>query len=849
MNRRRFLKTTAIIAGSSSFGSGILASSNPISVPFKEHPGDEAYEERDNHNDAIGYALGASFIWSADLPQNESGNLYAAFRKDFQLPETPDTAILHLFAYTRYRLYINGRYVLRGPARFQNNGPQYDTVDVGSYLKSGKNSIAVLVFRDMPTGRIMFHQPGLTLFMDAELPSGRHSHIHSDSTWKATRESSFLDRPDCWGSIIENIDARKMPGEWTDANFDASAWPHAISISPLRYDISAPAETMFAPLRARSIPLLKEEPVPESSLKISFIQPPNKHSSFSSLSFPQILHSPAAITIDIGLVQQAYTVMDFEATEGSKILAHYYAPDSGYSESSYICRAGRQTWMSGDTYGMVRVVVHLISGQLTLQGFKVVAVNYPFECVGSFECSDPMLNSVWEVSTRSLEVLSEDAYVDCADRERVEWMDNSPPAYELSRLTMAGSQPDGSRLYSDPRLHRDMLRRIALTQQKNGIIKAHSCSERWDIHAVMLDRACDWVNGIHLYYEHTGDRQFLEEMFPFVQRLMAWFLKHRTQRGLVQAAPYYEWVVWGNPMGYQQCEGTCLNAYVFGALNSAAFIAKAIGRKNEEDTMRTEAATLGLSINKNLWNDKEGSYYSGIFAPEIKPVAETMNGKFHLHLDANGVAEADLWAAVFCMREGVVPDDRKSGVMEYISRNLEQSRGNNVMINYYLAELFYAQGNDRYNKQALDIIRKHWELMTSSPWQTTWEDVNGGSRIHIYGVSGAIPLCSRVLGVDLRKPVWTKQISIDPRLGDLSYAKGVVSTELGPVEVSWKKNNQLLDFTFTIPAGAEAEVCLPCGDVEGMLRLNGNWFSAPLVNGHVVFKAAAGRWEGTILQS
>jgi len=50
---------------------------------------------------------------------------------------------------------------------------------------------------------------------------------------------------------------------------------------------------------------------------------------------------------------------------------------------------------------------------------------------------------------------------------------------------MAGPGASGSRPWSDGRLLKALLRRIALTQQPGGQSKAHSCSERWDIHAII----------------------------------------------------------------------------------------------------------------------------------------------------------------------------------------------------------------------------------------------------------------------------------------------------------------------------------------------------------------------------
>ena len=51
----------------------------------------------------------------------------------------------------------------------------------------------------------------------------------------------------------------------------------------------------------------------------------------------------------------------------------------------------------------------------------------PFLLLDNFESSDPALNQLWKICAHSLELMSEDSYVDCADRERVEWTDDSPP--------------------------------------------------------------------------------------------------------------------------------------------------------------------------------------------------------------------------------------------------------------------------------------------------------------------------------------------------------------------------------------------------------------------------------------
>ena len=71
--------------------------------------------------------------------------VYAVFRKTFELKEKPKTATLRLFANSPYILWINGKYVDRGPCRFDPKGPEYDTLDVARLLQAGPNIVAIAV--------------------------------------------------------------------------------------------------------------------------------------------------------------------------------------------------------------------------------------------------------------------------------------------------------------------------------------------------------------------------------------------------------------------------------------------------------------------------------------------------------------------------------------------------------------------------------------------------------------------------------------------------------------------------------------------------------------------------------
>lgn len=108
---------------------------------------------------------------------------HVVFLRKVEFASAPARATLHLFAFTRYRLYINGEYAGRGPSRFQNQRPEYDTREISSLLKKGSNSIAVLVHRDAPTGRIMSHAPGFAAVRVGQVVRRRRPTV----TWRIKR--------------------------------------------------------------------------------------------------------------------------------------------------------------------------------------------------------------------------------------------------------------------------------------------------------------------------------------------------------------------------------------------------------------------------------------------------------------------------------------------------------------------------------------------------------------------------------------------------------------------------------------------------------------------------------------
>src|SRR5580765_336836 len=64
------------------------------------------------------------------------------FRKKIALTVKPSAYIIHISADNHYRLFVNGNYVTRGPARGDLSHWFYETIDIAPYLQPGDNIIA-----------------------------------------------------------------------------------------------------------------------------------------------------------------------------------------------------------------------------------------------------------------------------------------------------------------------------------------------------------------------------------------------------------------------------------------------------------------------------------------------------------------------------------------------------------------------------------------------------------------------------------------------------------------------------------------------------------------------------------
>lgn len=765
-----------------------------------------------------------NMIWSAtDQPKKQA---YVVFRKTIFLDEPLSKTELEIFADSRYILWINGQYVLRGPCRFNPKRPEYDVVAIDSYLRKGENCIVVLVhhYGDVTNGRIMRHIPGLGVRL---LNRGKEV-LKSDASWKYSNHTRYTLAPESWNTIPDRIDGRIDNEEWIQNDFDDSGWNKAVAIDGSTWGKMFP----------REIPLASETPLNDLKLLPSNEKLEDK--------LPLTLNEGDEIVIDYGTMATVYTEMTLEADENSQLIMNYALRykegkigEMFGSGNHYITRKGTQHFITTDQWISHYMVVKCTRGTIRLDKVNLADRRFPFKRLGSFVSNDDFLNRFWQMAVKTIEVTADDAYGTDA-RERNEWtQDCSKPSFQTARVALSSTDK------VDVYLLKNLLRHGAQSQLPDGNMLGTFPTDRGpeDCHYIIEDYSCQWFEALKNYYELTGDKGFVEEMWTTLTAQMNKFISQITPRGLLLAREYCSF---DNPMAYIRCEGATLNAFFYQALRASEYLAAETNKKEEETRYRNLANSLYQAFNKELWNEQMGAYNSACQGD--KSYGPTIHSQM-IPLVYGLVPEGKQQSSqTFFLENYKNKGSKCCCVNERAEEMIAQKSGIEMPIEYFWAlKLLYSLDEKKYDKEALDEIRRRWNYMVdlqadAGTLSEGFVRADGGGTeesCHNYGATPAYYLSSYVLGVRSDGPVFKKRLLIEPRLGDLTHAKGEVVTEYGVVPVFWENKNGMLLFNISLPKGILGKLRLPLSSTKYRLTLNGKTYTSEDKRKNIYLE---GRW-------
>ena len=222
-------------------------------------------------------------IW----PHNEkpANHEIALFRHQFDLNDEFNSAALNIFADTRYEVWIDGKWIGRGPARFTKDLHEYDVYSL-NYLTAGSHVIAVLVQWAPNYRRSVSTTPHLKAHISGSTDHGNFIVARTGDGWRGSISDAWrYDSPPIhiWDLIgpTELMDLRQFDPDWIEVEFPDGEWGLAQEVNPAKYS--------YEPLL---VPRLDSY---EDALYDTFVKPTKQR---ENITLPtQITYQPRTISL------------------------------------------------------------------------------------------------------------------------------------------------------------------------------------------------------------------------------------------------------------------------------------------------------------------------------------------------------------------------------------------------------------------------------------------------------------------------------------------------------------------------------------------------------------------------
>ena len=703
----------------------------------------------------------AQWIW---LPAEAPISPVACFRKEITLAEAPRQVTAWISADTKYRLWINGKLVSRGPVdigRDYAGGTTgrwfYDARDLTPFFRQGTNVIAAEVFREWPIGfTVSRGYPGFLFESGVALPGQAKLTIKSYGTWRGSPAEHF--------PTPTTYDAGREPAGWRLPGFDDSQWRPCV-----------PAGDHWTPIVASEIPQLMEGSYP--------VQRIDQVTGAVALQADGSLRATGdgSFRVVFDRVLSAYPTLKVSGGRGVVLsIRAQHACD-------VILGAGEQTFefpFMTEIAPAYTVILSKVNVPVEISDVGANFTSQPVEYRGTFACSDERLNAIWKVSRWAVQICQQTHHLDSPNHQEPI---SDPGDYLIEAMV-------GHYAFQQPWLARQDIRKFA------WLLK----DEKY--HNFHISYSLGWLQMLLDYYDYTGDRQLVEEMAPYVHELLDTYATWRGRNGLISEAPNYMFMDWVTIAGFGCHHPPAvigqgyLTAFYYHGLEQGSRVAQMMGdheRVRKYAGLRAETAT---AFQRELWVAEKGLYRDGKpFQTSVKPhqwlPADTKMETFSPHVN--------LLAVLY----DLAPKERQSAIVKKVlaERPLNTQPW---FMHWVFAAIDHAGLFDRYGTPQM----RRWSIVKET--QSFREMWDGGDLSHGWCSTPLVQMSGRVLGVTPASPGF-KTISIRPALCDLAWAKGTVPTPHGDVSVAWTLGKDRLELTVTVPPGTEASVQPPTLRFEG----------------------------------
>ncbi len=728
-------------------------------------------------------------IWSADDTRTDRLRLSCAF----QAPSEGQDAVLWVTADGDFTAFVNTQEL----GRIEGNplARRFERFDLGTLIKPGVNTI------EMNVEPAEEGPHGLLAVLDVQI-EGEPTRIISDETWSVSAMDDPSD-PTMAATVVGDLGSEPWgvpaggPDDLCRGSFgDLRQLPLAprevLGAEPNAGRIERPeALTADDDTAATIDPGSNQEVVPpgvdlSKGWRYSHLR--REEENRQNLAWLRdARQGRPTVLLDYGRTLNARLCVELaEPVTGTIAIITGESPEAVDHDDAAFCQVlqlreepSAFTEITGMRYA--RVVFLASDRPMRVRSVTAEMVYYPVDHRGSFECSDPVLTRIWDVSAYTLHACMQDYVWDGIKRDQLPWMGDA----HVEHLGIYYAFGD-----------------TALPRRTLAWLRWHGPPET-SINGID-SYTLFWLSGLYDYLLFSGDSGFLTDQRDALRSLL------ESVEGLFEGGMYvgedafidHAPIVGDEQNG--QIAGTQMLAVR--ALKEASMLLGVLGDSNDAVRYIEMAGRIRAAAQSQYWRADAGD-----FGP---------------YRQVNALA-------VFA---GVADEEQIATTAE----RLASGQGNPMTTwqHYYLYEaLAYAEKH----QAALDSLRSYYGKMLDLGATTFWEtydeawqgpDVHSQLTTHLSYSGYRISLChgwasgplawlsDHVLGVRPQRPGFV-HCRIQPRPLDLTWFKGDVPTPHGEIHIDAEQSEGAWRLVIDVPQGIQPNLDVSYIEPLGRLVLNG----------------------------
>lgn len=399
-------------------------------------------------------------------------------------------------------------------------------------------------------------------------------------------------------------------------------------------------------------------------------------------------------------------------------------------------------------------------GDVRLGRLSMLYEYLPETIRGAFRCSNDEINRMWDISAYTLHLTTREFFIDGIKRDRWTWSGDAYQSYLMNYY-----------LFFD----RECVKRTTWQLRGKDPVTAH-------INTIM-DYTFYWFMGIYDYYMYTGDRHFVQQIYPRMQSMMDYVLGRTDEQGMVEGmAGDWVFVDW-SPKPMDKHGALSFEQILFcKSLETMALCADIAGSEAEAGLYRKRYTDLRNKLLPTFWDEsRQALVHQVVDGKQSHEVTKYAN-MFAIFFDYLGGKD------IFAVAEHVLLNDR---IMHIVTPYMR----------FYELEALCRLGKQ---DEVLRQMTGYWGGMMRLGATSFWEaydpemDSEGGadmkphlamygrpygkSLCHAWGASPLYLLGKYFLGVKPVKPGY-EEFEIRPVRGGLEWMEGTVPTPNGQIRV------------------------------------------------------------------